>query len=287
MDSLYGWIIEHNNILSLSLDVLSLIVTISFTIGIYKLESRREKKLQQLEIKEVAKIFLIDYDEEIDYLPLAEIASKLQKKRKHRRKLITHYLRCSKLQQQEILRQANIPDIQISWEEVQNALEKLKNDLEEHHFGMNIFYDGAKYLHNALNVEEDIPDKNFDPYLFEVPVSNEWYNKQTEFTKIISDRKHALSFYMRCFLHPEDYEIRKEDIIPPIDMVSQQCNLASCDEKIMTFWTMRIIIDACHTLKGTPNNHIFDEHLIETQEDMYYYTLAVLCEAYATHRDEK
>lgn len=64
-------------------------------------------------------------------------------------------------------------------------------------------------------------------------------------------------------------------------MVFQKCNLGSCDEDIMTFWTMRIIIDACHTIKEQTYNDIFDETLIQTQEDMYYYALAVLCQAYA------
>ena len=64
-------------------------------------------------------------------------------------------------------------------------------------------------------------------------------------------------------------------------MVFRQCNLGTCDEQIMTFWTMRIIIDACHTFKDFSAVNDFDESLIQTQEDMYYYTLATLCTAYS------
>ena len=62
----------------------------------------------------------------------------------------------------------------------------------------------------------------------------------------------------------------------------QQCNLGTCDEQTMTFWTMRIIIDACRVFNDASCFDDFDESLIETQEDMYYYTLATLCTAYPT-----
>lgn len=74
----------------------------------------------------------------------------------------------------------------------------------------------------------------------------------------------------------------RQQITPPVDMVFQQCNLGFCDEQMMTFWTMRIIIDACHTFSDISRCDDFDESLIQTQEDMYYYTLATLCTAYPT-----
>lgn len=117
---IYRWLIDHVDILGLSIDFIALIVTIFLTVGIYKLERRHEKEREKAEkraqesaIIESAKVFLIDNDEEIEYLPLAEIASKLILKRKHCRNLITRYLRCNEQQQQEILRQANIPNIQV------------------------------------------------------------------------------------------------------------------------------------------------------------------------------
>ena len=45
---------------------------------------------------------------------------------------------------------------------------------------------------------------------------------------------------------------------------------------------MRIIIDACHTFSDISRCDDLDESLIQTQEDMYYYTLATLCTAYPT-----
>lgn len=291
---IYRWLIDHADILGLSIDFIALIVTIFLTVGIYKLERRHEKerekaeeKAQKLAIFDAARVFLIDNDEEIEYLPLAEIASKLKLKRKHCRNLITRYLRCNEQQQQEILRQANIPNIQVSTIEVQHALEALQSDLDNYHFGRKILYDGAKYFHRAFERWADIPVDDVNPYIFENLEKSEWHGEQSEIVWRLSNCNTALYSYMWDYLHAEELGIGKDKIAPPIDMVFQQCNLGTCDENIMTFWTMRIIIDACYTIKEPQYKEpqyedIFDETLIQTQEDMYYYTLAVLCQTYAT-----
>ena len=117
--------------------------------------------------------------------------------------------------------------------------------------------------------------------LFENLKESEWHGAQSEIVWRFSNCNTALSSYMWDYLHAEELGIDKDKIAPPIDMVFQQCDLGSCDESIMTFWTMRIIIDACHAIKNPQSEDIFDEALIQTQE-MYYYTLAVLCQTYAT-----
>ncbi len=86
---------------------------------------------------------------------------------------------------------------------------------------------------------------------------------------------------MRSSHHSEALGLWRDQIEPPVDMVFRQCNLGTCDEQIMTFWTMRIIIDACHTFKDLPGVDNFDESIIQKKEDMYYYTLAMLCTAYS------
>lgn len=78
---IYRWIIEHSVILGLIISFLTLLVTFFLTIAIYLLGRRHEKeqeraeeKTQKLAVIEAAKVFLIDNDEEVEYLPLAEIA---------------------------------------------------------------------------------------------------------------------------------------------------------------------------------------------------------------------
>lgn len=281
---IYRWLLVHADILGLLIDFIALIVTIILTIGIYKLERIHEKEREMNEqqtkkraIIEAAKVFLIDNDEEIEYLQLAEIASQLNLKRKHCRNLITRYLRCSGKLQQEILRQANTLNIKISMIEVQQALIDLQVDLEKNHFGRNILYDGAKYLHRAFERWSNKPIDVVNPYIFD---NLKRYSKQSAILQLFPDYEVSLSCYMRDYLQTKELEIDKNKIIPPIDMVFQECDLGTCDESIMTFWIMRIIIDACYTIKEVPRKDLLDESLIQTQEDMYYYTLAVLCQTY-------
>ena len=295
--TIYNWILEHCDIIGLVIDFIALVVSVILTVVIYKLERRHEKeheaaeeKAQKAALAEAAKVFLVDNDDEVEYLPLAAIAAKLKLKRKHCRNITTRFLRCSEKQQSEILCQANIPDIQISMDEVSAALGKLQTDLQQYEFGRSILYDGAKYFHRAFERWAAVEVDNVNPYIFENPEKSEWYNgpeSQGNISWRFSDNSSPLSSYMWCYLHAEELELNKAQIAPPIDMVFQQCNLGTCDEQDMTFWTMRIIIDACHSFCKTEIADFFDECLIETQEDMYYYTLATLCATYPTKEGEQ
>ncbi len=69
-------------------------------------------------------------------------------------------------------------------------------------------------------------------------------------------------------------------------MVRLQCDLARCPEEIMTFWTMRIVIDCCRVFAKSEEDIIFDEDLIETQEDMYYYAVMALYSTYIAKKEE-
>lgn len=46
---IYRWLIDHVDILGLSIDFIALIVTIFLTVGIYKLERRHEKEREKAE----------------------------------------------------------------------------------------------------------------------------------------------------------------------------------------------------------------------------------------------
>ena len=92
------------------MDVTSLVVTTVLTIKIYRLERSHEKEREQMEVKaqekaiaEAARVFLIDNEDEIEYLPLSAIAKTLKLKRKHHRAITTKFLRCSEEVQKEIL----------------------------------------------------------------------------------------------------------------------------------------------------------------------------------------
>ena len=121
---------------SFLVDVTSLVVTTVLTIKIYRLERSHEKEREQMEVKaqekaiaEAARVFLIDNEDEIEYLPLSAIAKTLKLKRKHHRAITTKFLRCSEEVQKEILKQANFQLIEVSKEQVSAALKRLKDEI--------------------------------------------------------------------------------------------------------------------------------------------------------------
>ncbi len=77
-----------------------------------------EVEAQKKAVAEAARVFLIDNEDEIEYLPLSAIAKSLKLKRKHHRAITTKFLRCSEEVQKEILKQANFQLIEVSKEQV-------------------------------------------------------------------------------------------------------------------------------------------------------------------------
>ena len=156
------------------MDITSLVVTTVLTIKIYGLQRSHEKEREQMEVEaqkkavaEAARVFLIDNEDEIEYLPLSAIAKSLNLKRKHHRAITTKFLRCSEEVQKEILKQANFQTIEVSKEQVSAALKRLKDDIKVRSFGQAALYDGAKYFHRAMERYSDEKIETVNPYRFE------------------------------------------------------------------------------------------------------------------------
>lgn len=274
---------------SFVVDVLSLIATVVLTVAIYWLQRSHEKEREQMEVEaqkkavaEAARVFLIDNEDEIEYLPLSAIAKSLKLKRKHHRAITTKFLRCSEEVQKEILKQANFQLIEVSKEQVSAALKLLKDDIKTYCFGRDVLYGGAKYFHRAMERYSDEKIETVNPYRFEDFVNTRLYEdehglqKNTKFNITLYD-------YMYDYRHSgrTNWLIQK-----PMDMVWERCNLGECPEEIMTFWTMRIVIDCCRVFAKSEEDIIFDEDLIETQEDMYYYAVMALYSTYIAKKEE-
>lgn len=275
---------------SFLVDVSSLIVTTVLTIKIYRLERSHEKEHEQMEVEarkkavvEAARVFLIDNEDEIEYLPLSAIAKSLNLKRKHHRAITTKFLRCSEEVQKEILKQVNFQPIEVSKEQVNAALKQLKDDIKTYCFGRDVLYDGAKYFHRAMECYSGEKIETVNPYRFEDFVNTRLYEddahrllKDTQFNRTLYD-------YMYDYRHSGKTNWLTQK---PMDMVWEQCNLGGCPEEIMTFWMMRIVIDCCRVFAESEEDFIFDEDLIETQEDMYYYAVMVLYNTYIAKKVE-
>lgn len=275
------------------MDVLSLIATVVLTVAIYWLQRSHEKEREQMEVEaqkkavaEAARVFLIDNEDEIEYLPLSAIAKSLKFKRKHHRAITTKFLRCSEEVQKEILKQANFQTIEVSKEQVSAALKRLKDDIKVRSFGQAALYDGAKYFHRAMERYSDEKIETVNPYRFEDIRQTHFY--QGDSLRLLKDMSYngTLYGYMYDYIHSADLGKSKCLLQPPIDMVWSQCKLARCPEEIMTFWTMRIVIDCCRVFAESEEDIIFDEDLIETQEDMYYYAVMALYSTYIAKKEE-
>ena len=145
------------------MDVLSLIATVVLTVAIYWLQRSHEKEREQMEVEaqkkavaEAARVFLIDNEDEIEYLPLSTIAKSLNLKRKHHRAITTKFLRCSEEVQKEILKQANSQTIEISKEQVSAALKLLKDDIKTYCFGRDVLYGGAGDRQQGSGTQPDL-----------------------------------------------------------------------------------------------------------------------------------
>lgn len=278
---------------SFVVDVLSLIATVVLTVAIYWLQRSHEKEREQMEVEaqkkavaEAARVFLIDNEDEIEYLPLSAIAKSLKFKRKHHRAITTKFLRCSEEVQKEILKQANFQTIEVSKEQVSAALKRLKDDIKVRSFGQAALYDGAKYFHRAMERYSDEKIETVNPYRFEDIRQTHFY--QGDSLRLLKDMSYngTLYGYMYDYIHSADLGKSKCLLQPPIDMVWSQCKLARCPEEIMTFWTMRIVIDCCRVFAESEEDFVFDEDLIETQEDMYYYAVMALYSTYIAKKEE-
>ena len=278
---------------SFLVDVSSLIVTTVLTIKIYRLERSHEKEREQMEVEarkkavvETARVFLIDNEDEIEYLPLSVIAKSLNLKRKHHRAITTKFLRCSEEVQKEILKQVNFQPIEVSKEQVSTVLKLLRDDIKTYCFGRDVLYDGAKYFHRAMERYSDKEIETVNPYIFEDIKRTHFY--QGDSLKLLKDTSYngTLYGYMYDYIHSADLGKSKWLLQPPIDMVLSQCDLAGCPEEIMTFWMMRIVIDCCRVFAESEEDFIFDEDLIKTQEDMYYYAVMVLYNTYIAKKVE-
>lgn len=270
-------------------DLMNFLATSALTIAIYGLQRSHEKEREQMEVEaqkkavaEAARVFLIDNEDEIEYLPLSAIAKTLKLKRKHHRAITTKFLRCSEEVQKEILKQANSQTIEVSKEQVSAALKLLKDDIKTYCFGRDVLYGGAKYFHRAMERYSDEKIETVNPYRFEDFVNTRLHEDKHGLQK---NKKFNITLY--DYMYDYRHSGRTNWLIQkPMDMVWEQCNLGECPEEKMTFWTMRIVIDCCRVFAKSEEDIIFDEDLIETQEDMYYYAVMALYSTYIAKKED-
>ena len=108
--------------------VLSLIATVSVSIVIARVETKRAKRQHTEAIQQQVKEFVMDNQSEIDYLPLCVFANAVSPYAANKWQIYNRFNRCTEEVQIEILRHQNIP---IGLIKDKNVLDKCLDSFDE------------------------------------------------------------------------------------------------------------------------------------------------------------
>lgn len=237
-----------------------------------------------------ARKFCINYEKELELLPLCQIAYFINPCHKNIREIYTDYNTCSSKVRKRILELNKLPELDFSDKNWINRCIGLyeKRIVEMELTTINFWYEGTKYLNRAYEKHSECKIEEFEPYIFDRIAKSETIDKLMDGKEL----KAALGDYIADYLYYKDNRT-KQKLIPPWDKVWDVCNLSNCPEYEVTFWVCKFIIDSCyfidpivfpkksdiqvHAETNQINIHLGDsECLIDTQEDMYYYALLQL-----------
>ena len=299
--------------------LLSLIASIIIAIVVHKLQKSQEaenrkqdERRSEERLKEEARIFIIDNQSEIDYLPLCVMASNANPYKNHKRNIFNKFNRSSVELKREILKQRNIPisifDNKNSENDykhksvISEFIDSLEKDCKLHNFGQSFLYGGAKYFHRGFERYAGYKVENISINIFEVPNLSPLL-EEVRSVKDGVNKNASLTLYVDRYL--EFVLKNKEDTAgnpellpqkPPFDMMFDKLELRDCKEEVICFWVMQFVISACvaffrHDIVGKDSAEWrqinADGAEIETFEDLYYEALLMLYTAYVTNKKDR
>lgn len=287
------------DIIQIIIGGLTLIATFAVSFLIYWLQRRHEKEVERIEenyrqreMEEKAKLFLMDNEEEQDYLPWCVLAANLHRLQKHTRKIYTNYCRCSPELQKEILKQTGFNVILLGnskWKD--RCIEKLRADIKKYCLGKDYLYDGAKYFFRGYEQYKEL-SWNETPRLFQ-PICKENRFQQV-FGEDTIDIRDYIDEYFYYYLE-QHMQFSDNNPKPPIDYVWESQGLGYAEESVVCMWIMELVQDISIMLYNKYHNEKIDtgkllEHtdaVPETYEDKYYAALQSLYNTYYTEDWEK
>ncbi len=291
------------DIIQIVIGALSLVATVAVSFFIYWLQSRHEKEMTKIDEKhriekltEEANNFLIDHEDERDYLPWCTIAANLHQHERHNRKIYTDFCRCSTELQNKILEMAEFSIRTIeSVEWVEYVFEKA--DVKEYKLGEQPFlYDNAKYFHRAFTrYRETEFNENHNRELKTI------YKQNLLFLVDEKEKgKVNLSFYIEQYFDFVLGEIRKEYIewdnpIPPVDYAWEFYHLGYAPEETVCYWIMELVENFIVNIHNRFDTTVYDSVIrenstdaqAETYEDKYYCILYWMYYTYYYMTQEK
>ena len=287
------------DIIQIIIGIMTLVATIAVSFTIYWLQLHHEKEMQKIvklqehkELEEKAKLFLIDNEEELNYLPWCVIAANIHRLDKHTREIYNSFCRCPEELRNEILKQAGFEMESIkgqTW--VNDCIEAFEKDIQNYNLGRDYLYDGAKYFHRSYEQYRDLK-WNSTPQVFELICKDNHFRNSFGMDKI--DIGSYIDEYFYYFIDKR-IDLKESEPIPPIDYVWNTQDLAYTNEETVCMWMMELIQNIAiiiYNRSGVEkiNGEILEytDAQVETYEDKYYATLQALYNAYyIKHMDEK
>ena len=278
--------------ISLIVGILSVVISTFLTVTIFRYQKKQDKRLSNLqnelkqkEIEEKAKRFIIENNNELQYLSFCVFAYNIRSLKKHKRKIYTEYCLCSPEVQKEILYLNNIcTELPNNDKWLDAALECLKKDIVIHEFGRNVLYDGAKLFHKGVELYGNDVWTNSDSQCIFNPIGRDlvFFSEQPKnFIGYIEEYMYfKYSEYKPTFFNTNP--------LAPIDYVWEKESLASAEEYKACAWVMEIVYAVSQTVifnkyieKENVSNMIKESDvIIETFEDKYYQAVQALYNAY-------
>lgn len=223
-----------------------------------------------------AKEFLLKYENALGLVPLCQMAYVCKPHHKHCRQMYTEYSLLAEEDRAYILEYCECIEISnVNKEIIGTSLKAFINDVEKYDLSEKRFL----YIFNQYypRIIEYYANRKIDMYDLESFIR--LYTQSSSKVFELSEYS-TLDQYIYDYLWFRINEPLKE-MMRPLDYLWFIKRLDSCKEFDLTFWACRFIIDACNninvknTIENIPQTFV-EEYLLETQEDMYYYSLVCL-----------
>ena len=251
------------------------LIALAISIDTYRKTNMHEYEKLQNKANE----FIIENNDEIDYIPLCIIANIYDRHRKYKRNIYTSFNKLSNEVQVEVLKQLNYRLIDTNNNWLKNSLNRIKNFINEYDFGDPAVIDYYERSLNYSDINYGINDADINiissKYLgmpslrFE---KGECYDNGITF-------KHYCALYLSAKIQ-NDVMIK---LVPkPLDELIERAQLNKSEERSICFWSIYVVDVISNLIKENPKmkikNDLFPKIHAEivTYEDRFLYSLSGL-----------
>ena len=288
-------------ITTLIISILSLLASFLISFAIFYMGKKSDNKRYKADIEYQARKFIIDHgDNDILYLPYCVIASGVNRKHKHIRKIYNDFDALPNDVQKEVLKQAGY-DYQLieSSDWIDEGIKEVNGFAQKYDLGNTFLNDDAKYFYRAFSDHSPALTSNYHELepLFEDKLG--WNNRET--IKTVQTNKLSFTLYLESYYRAfvlNDETFTKKDIIKPLDYLVAIKDFPNCNEEQLCFWIMESVCKLSTLVLRTRYGGFLSgvyingeisrgDALPETFEDKYYETLMYLYTLYLDKKQNK